>query len=173
MERRYILSVLVENNAGVLCRVAGLFSRRGYNITSLTVGETLDPRYSRMTIELFGSEYILEQIHKQLAKLIEVKKIEEMDQANAVFRELMLVKVHAHAGNRAGLMEILNVFRAKIIDLSTATATVEISGDPRKNSALLELLREFGVMEIARTGITGLHRGEKHFSLEPGEPANS
>lgn len=170
MERRYILSVLVENNAGVLCRVAGLFSRRGYNIKSLTVGETLDSRYSRMTIELFGDAYILEQIQKQLAKLVEVKKIREIQPESSVLRELMLVKVTAAKGSRAGIIELCSVFHAKIVDLSSHTATIEMTNTPSKNNALLELLGEFGVLEIARTGTAGLERGEDYFSQD--EAAN-
>ena len=135
MEREYILSVLVQNNAGVLCRVSGLFGRRGYNITSLTVGETLDPRYSRMTIVLYGNEYILEQIKKQLAKLEEVEKIVEVEPSSAVFRELMLVKVWASAGSRAGIIEICNVFHATIADLSPTTAKMCIR-DSRKHSLI-------------------------------------
>lgn len=167
MERRYVLSVLVQNNAGVLSRVSGLFSRRGYNIYSLTVGETLDPHYSRMTIELYGSEYILEQIQKQLSKLEEVEKIEELQEDASNFRELLLVKVRANAGNRAGIIEVCNVFRAGIIDLSPSSATIEISGQPQKNNAFLHLLEEYGIIEIARTGIAGLRRGEEHLSIDP------
>ena len=113
MERRYVLSVLVQNNSGVLARVSGLFSRRGYNISSLTVGETINRRYSRMTIELYGNEATLEQIKKQLGKLVEVEKIAEIEQGSAVFRELMLVKVHAEAGSRAGIIELCNVFHRR------------------------------------------------------------
>ena len=166
MERKYFLSVLVQNNSGVLCRVAGLFSRRGYNITSLTVGETLDPKYSRITIELFGNAYILEQIKKQLGKLVEVIKITEMKPDDAIMRELMLVKVEAIGEARARIIEICNVFHAKISDLSSTTATIEISGYATKNHALLDLLKEFGIIEIARTGITGLHRGEQRLMDE-------
>lgn len=166
MEREYILSVLVQNNAGVLCRVSGLFGRRGYNITSLTVGETLDSCYSRMTIVLYGNEYILEQIKKQLAKLEEVEKIVEVEPSSAVFRELMLVKVWASAGSRAGIIEICNVFHATIADLSPTTATIEMTSTPAKNNAFLDLLAEYGILEVARTGAAGLQRGEKHLSLE-------
>lgn len=166
MDRTYVLSVLVQNNAGVLSRVSGLFSRRGYNITSLTVGETRDPRYSRMTIELFGNAYILEQIQKQLAKLVEVEKIVEMDPSSAVFRELMLVKVRATSGSRAGIIEICNVFHGKIVDLSRSTATIEMTNVPATNNALLELLEEYGIIEVARTGIAGLQKGEKCLSME-------
>ena len=162
MERKYILSVLVQNNAGVLCRVSGLFSRRGYNITSLTVGETMDSRFSRMTIELFGDAHILEQIQKQLSKLVEVEKIIEVDIESAVFRELMLVKVKAHEGSRAGIIGVANVFGANIVDLSPTTATMEMTNTVDKNNSLLEILKEYGIIEIARTGIAGLQLGENH-----------
>lgn len=159
MQNDYTLSVLVENNAGVLSRVSGMFSRRGYNIASLSVGETLDPRYSRMTIVVSGDEYILEQIQKQLAKLVEVIKIVHVDNSQAVFRELMMIKVNAESGTRTKILEICNVFHAKICDLSPDTATVEITGAPGKNNAFLELLKEFGIIEIVRTGIAGIQRG--------------
>lgn len=160
MERRYILSVLVDNRSGVLARISGLFSRRGYNIISLTVGETLDSSLSRMTIELFGDAHILEQIKKQLAKLVEVRKISEVDVANAVFRELLLVKVRAAEGDRANIIGICNVFRANIVDLSPTTATIEMTDTVRKNDSLIEILKDYGIMETARTGIAGLQLGE-------------
>lgn len=166
MERQYILSVLVQNNAGALSRISSLFGRRGYNITSLTVGETMDRRYSRMTIELYGNEYILEQIKKQLEKLVEVEKIVEVEPESAVFRELLLVKVSATRGSRAGIIEICSVFGANIADLSPTTATIEMTNTVQKNNALLDLLAEYGVIEIARTGIAGLQLGEAHLSLE-------
>ena len=169
MDRKYVLSVLVQNNAGVLCRVSALFSRRNYNIFSLTVGETMDPRYSRMTIEVFGNAYILEQIQKQLAKLEEVEKIVEIKSESAVFRELMLVKVKATAGNRGGIIEVCNVFGGRIADLSPTTCTIEMTSVPATNNALLELLKEFGIIELARTGIAGLQKGEKHLALEEEE----
>ena len=166
MERRYVLSVLVQNNSGVLARVSGLFGRRGYNISSLTVGETINRRYSRMTIELYGNEATLEQIKKQLGKLVEVEKIAEIEQDSAVFRELMLVKVHAEAGSRAGIIELCNVFHAKIADLSPTTATIEATNKSETNNALLNLLEEYGIIEIARTGIAGLQRGERYLALD-------
>ena len=166
MERKYVLSVLVQNNAGVLARVSGLFGRRGYNISSLTVGETLDPRFSRITIELCGNEYVLEQIKKQLGKLEEVERVTEIELSSSVFREFMLVKVAANHGNRAAIIEICNVFGAKIADLSPDTATVEAASKPSSNTALLELLKEYGIIEIARTGLTGMQRGSQHLYQE-------
>ncbi len=159
MDRKYILSALVQNNAGVLARISGLFGRRGYNIASLTVGETLSPAYSRMTIEISGGEEVLEQIKKQLLKLTEVERVVEIEAGRAVFRELMLVKVAAEHGSRAAIIEICNVFGAKIADLSPKTATIEATNKPSTNSALLDMLREYGIIEIARTGLTGMQRG--------------
>lgn len=173
MIRRYVLSVLVANNPGVLTRVAGLFGRRGYNIQSLTVGVTQDPTISRITIELYGDEYILEQIKKQLAKLIEVISITELKPDKAVYRELLLVKVAADDTTRGAVVEIGNIFRAKVIDLSRQSLTMEITGEPSKNNAFLELLEPYGIREIARTGITGLERGvmelTKHKKFEEEE----
>jgi acetolactate synthase-1/3 small subunit len=126
MERKYVLSVLVQNNAGVLSRVSGLFSRRSYNISSLTVGETMDRTVSRMTIQIYGNEDDLEQVKKQLSKLEEVIKIADLKEDGSVLRELMLVKVSANDSNRSALIEICNVFRSRIIDLSPETATIEV-----------------------------------------------
>lgn len=159
MEQRYVLSILVKNNAGVLARISGLFGRRGYNIASLSVGETMDPGYSRMTIELFGDEAVREQIKKQLLKLVEVVSVEEIKAASSVFRELLLAKVSASHGSRAAIIEICNVFGAKIADLSPTTATIEAINKPATNDALLELLKEYGIIEIARTGLVGMQRG--------------
>ncbi len=159
MERKYVLSVLVQNNAGVLSRVSGLFSRRSYNISSLTVGETMDRTVSRMTIQIYGNEDDLEQVKKQLSKLEEVIKIADLKEDGSVLRELMLVKVSANDSNRSALIEICNVFRSRIIDLSPETATIEVCGEENKNNALLELLSEYGIIEIARTGTAGLMRG--------------
>ncbi len=172
MERNYVLSVLVQNNAGVLARVSGLFGRRGYNISSLTVGETLDPHFSRITIELCANEYVLEQIKKQLTKLEEVERVLEIDPLSSVFRELMLVKVTANHASRAAIIEICNVFGAKICDLSPSTATIEAANKPSTNSALLDLLAEYGIIEIARTGLTGMQRGAERLYKE-GELDNS
>lgn len=159
MIRRYVVSVLVNNTSGVLAKVIGLFSRRGYNIRSLSVGETNDPKISRITIELVGDEYVLEQIKKQLTKLIDVIKVKALRSSSAVYRELVLVKVQADAKKRAGIIELCDIFRTKIVDTSKHSMTVEMSGSPEKNGALLELLDEYGIIELARTGITALGRG--------------
>lgn len=158
---RHTLSVLVENKAGVLTRVAGLFSRRGFNIESLTVGTTDNPAISRMTIVVEGDEYTLEQVSKQLNKLINVIKVIDLPKDDSVYRELALIKVHADPQKRTGIMQIVDVFRAKVVDVGRESMIVEITGDERKVDALLELLREFGIKEIVRTGRVALARGTK------------
>ena len=161
MVRNYLLSILVKNDAGVLTRVSGLFARRGYNINSLSVGETESNDFSRITVSLNGDEHILDQIKKQLGKLEEVVKIKELPGSSSVLRELVLVKVCATKENRSSIMEICNVFSTRIVDLSKETITIELSGRPAKNDAFLELIKEFGITEMVRTGVTGLSRGEK------------
>jgi acetolactate synthase-1/3 small subunit len=161
MIRRYVLSVLVQNTSGVLSKVTGLFSRRGYNIRSLSVGETHDPKVSRITIEMVGDEAILEQIQKQLGKLVDVITIKGLRSKNSVYKELILVKVKADAKKRAGIIELCDIFRTKIVDICKNSMIIELAGSPEKNSALLELLEEYGIIEMARTGITALERGEE------------
>ena len=162
---RYILSALVQNHAGVLSRVSGLFSRRGYNIDSLTVGETQEPGVSRMTIVVRGDESTIEQIQKQLEKLVEVGAVRRLDPARSVRRELALVKVAATHEKRSDVMQIANVFRARVVDVSHETITLEVTGDESKVDGLLELLGPYGVRELARTGIAALERGPSLLSL--------
>ena len=156
--KQRILSILVDNTAGVLSRVAGLFSRRGYNIDSLTVGVTADPRYSRMTVVVSGDEQILDQITKQLAKLIDVVDIKILEDGTSVSRELVLVKVRVDAEQRQSLIAIVNVFRGNIIDVGTDSMIVELTGQQSKLDAFLQLLEGHDILDIARTGITGLSR---------------
>jgi acetolactate synthase-1/3 small subunit len=158
MQKR-ILSLLVDNNAGVLSRVSGLFSRRGYNIDSLTVGVTADPRFSRMTIVCNGDEQILEQITKQLAKLIDVRNIKVLDPDNSVKRELVLLKIAARPDQRQGIISIADIFRAKVVDVSKESLIIEMTGSKSKLEAFIELLDEYEILELARTGLTGLSRG--------------
>lgn len=158
---KHVLSALVKNSAGVLSRVSGLFSRRGYNIDSLTVGRTEDPLISRMTITLMGDESVLEQVKKQLNKLEDVIRVVDFQANESVYRELVLIKVKANAENRAAINETVKIFRSKIIDLSTDTLTIELTGDENKISALINLMEEYGIEELARTGVTSLQRGEK------------
>ncbi|MCY6484610.1 acetolactate synthase small subunit [Clostridium aestuarii] len=155
----HVLSVLVENNSGVLSRIAGLFSRRGYNIDSLSVGETENPAISRMTIRITCDEQILEQIKKQLNKLIPVIKVLELKAQRSIYRELILVKVNATESNRTAIIELVNLFRAKIIDVATKSVTIELTGTEDKISAFVDVLKQYGIIELVRTGFTGLERG--------------
>lgn len=158
---KHVLSVLVKNSSGVLSRVSGLFSRRGYNIDSLTVGRTEDPSISRMTITLMGDDNVLEQVKKQLNKLEDVVRVIDFKANESVYRELVLIKVKANAENRAAINETVKIFRSKIIDLSTDTLTIELTGDEDKISALINLMEEYGIEELVRTGVTALQRGDK------------
>ena len=160
MVRRYVLSILVKNTSGVLFKVTGLFSRRGYNIRALSVGETMDPKISRITIELVGDEYILEQIKKQLSKLVDVVKVKAIRSAHSVYKELILAKVRVGPKGRAGIIELCDIFRTRIVDTGRNSVIIEMSGSPEKNAALLRLLEEYEILEISRTGITAMERGE-------------
>ncbi|MFA9398439.1 MAG: acetolactate synthase small subunit [Clostridiaceae bacterium] len=156
----YVLSVLVENHPSVLSKISGLFARRGYNIHSLTVGPTEDPSLSRMTIVVKGDEYMLEQIHKQLNKLIDVIKIIILDPEKSVYRELALIKVTAaDPVTKSSITEAVNVFRYKIIDMDIKSMTIEVTGDSNKVEAFISLMRPYGIKKIAKTGLTALERG--------------
>ncbi|HOO22415.1 MAG TPA: acetolactate synthase small subunit [Clostridia bacterium] len=158
-EKKFILSMLVRNEAGVLTRVSGLFARRGFNIDSLSVGETLDKDVSRITITATGDEYIREQIRLQLEKLHDVIIIEEMPDENTVVRELLLIKVNVEQGKRIEILEAATIFRAKVVDLTPTHLTLEITGDSSKCNAFLEYMKPFGVVELCRTGVTAIARG--------------
>ena len=160
--RRAVFSILVDISSGVLSRVAGLFSRRGYNIDSLTVGETLDPKLSRMTITVTGDDDILEQIEKQLAKLVDVSKIQMLPADASVCRELILIKVAAKPEERAQVIANADIFRAKIVDVGEESMMVELTGNESKLDACTKLLEKFTILELARTGITGLSRGSEN-----------
>jgi acetolactate synthase-1/3 small subunit len=160
----HLLSVLVENHPGVLFRVAGLFSRRGFNIESLAVGTTQVPTISRMTIIVLGDDHMIDQIVKQLSKLMQVLTIKIMPAASAVSRELILVKVAAKPENRHQIVQIADIFRAKIIDVSRESLTIEMTGESDKTAALQEMLSEYGIIEIARTGVIALERGPSSIS---------
>ena len=152
MDDRIVLSLLVDNTAGVLARVAGLFSRRGYNIESLTVGVTADPRYSRMTVVSLGDQTVLEQIKNQLNKLEDVRDIKELQPDRSVYRELMMVKVRANASDRQSVSAISSIFRATIVDVGKDSLTVMLTGDQSKLDALINLLEDYEILELARTG---------------------
>lgn len=151
--------LLVDNTSGVLSRIAGLFSRRGYNIESITAGVTADPRYTRITIVTSGDDEILEQIEKQLAKLVDIRDIKELKPEESVYRELVLIKVKASAEQRQSIISIADVFRANIIDVSPECLIVELTGNQSKVDAFISLLDGHEILELARTGIAGLCRG--------------
>ena len=158
--KNYVISILVENHAGVLSRVSGLFSRRGYNIDSLTVCATENPEQSRMTIVVKGDEYILDQIEKQLAKLVEVISIQHCDPAKTCEREMALIKVKAGAENRAAIIGTCDIFRAHIVDVSTGSVIIEATGSEEKIASLIALLEPYGILEFAKTGLNAMGRGE-------------
>ncbi len=156
--KRKVLSVLVDNTSGVLNRVSGLFSRRAYNIDSLTVGETENPAYSRMTIVVRGEDETLEQIEKQISKLEDVIKVQDLGDAS-VCRELVLVKVAAGPEERQQVIAVADIFRAKIVDVAPESLMIELTGNQEKLTAFTNLLEGFKILELVRTGITGLARG--------------
>jgi acetolactate synthase-1/3 small subunit len=156
---RHILTVLVENKAGVLARIAGLFSRRGFNIESLSVSPTQDATISRMTIVATGDDIVLEQINKQLNKLINVIKIIDLTSAKFIDRELALIKVSVDSRSRSEIMQITDIFRGRIVDVAEKSIIVEITGDEEKIAALVEMLKRFGIKELVRTGKVALLRG--------------
>jgi acetolactate synthase-1/3 small subunit len=158
---RHTISCLVENKPGVLARVASLFARRGYNIESLAVGTTENPEISRMTIVVSGEEIVIEQVTKQLNKLIDVIKVSDITSASSVERELALIKVNADKNSRSEIIQIVDIFRAKIVDISDTTLIIEITGDESKIQAMEEILKKFGIKEMVRTGKIVLVRGSK------------
>ncbi|MDD4002968.1 MAG: acetolactate synthase small subunit [Clostridia bacterium] len=165
-EQNIIISMLVKNEAGVLTRVSGLFGRRGFNIDSLSVGETENKNISRITVTAHGDDYVKEQIFRQLEKLHDVIIVEVMDERDIITRELLLIKLSVKQGGRSAVMEAVNVFRAKIVDLTPESLSVEITGDKSKCDAFLEYLKPFGITEICRTGITAMGRGNNILSLK-------
>jgi acetolactate synthase-1/3 small subunit len=165
---RHTISVLVENEFGVLARVAGLFSGRGFNIESLTVAETLDPTVSRITLVTRGDDQVLEQIEKQLNKLIPVIKVIDFGDSPHVEREMALVKVTADEKTRAEVMALIDIFRGKVIDVGPRSYIVELTGDEGKIQAVLDLLKPLGLIEIVRTGKVAMHRGMRLLAAEGG-----
>ena len=158
---KHTISLLVENQPGVLSRVAGLFSGRGFNIESLSVAETIDPHVSRMTILTTGNDQVLEQITKQLNKLINVIKVVDFKSNEYVARELALIKVTVTEATRSEILSIVDIFRGKVVDVSSESYTIEITGDEEKVLAIIDLFRPMGIKEIARTGCAALTRGSK------------
>lgn len=156
----HIITALVSNKPGVLNRVAGLFSKRGYNIESLSVCATEDDLLSRMTIVVEGDAYILEQITKQLDKLIDVKKVTRLHSDEAILRELLLIKISVKPPQRPEIESVVNIYKAKTVDLSPASMVLELTGESSKIDAFINVVKEYGIIELARTGLTALQRGE-------------
>ena len=159
--RRQVLSLLVENNPGVTSHISGLFSRRGYSIDSITAGVTADPRFTRITIVASGDELILSQIEKQVRKLEDVIEIKVLNPDESVYRELIMVKIRANSAQRAEIISVADIFRAKVVDVEKESLMVELTGNQSKLEAFLNLLDGYEILELARTGITGLKRGIK------------
>jgi acetolactate synthase-1/3 small subunit len=154
-----VFQLLVDNNAGVLSRISGLFARRGYSIESITAGVTADPKFTRITIVAYGDELILDQIEKQLAKLVDVREIKELKPERSVYRELALIKVRAGVDGRPGIIALADIFRANIIDVASESIIIELTGDQDKIDAFINLLEGYEILELARTGLAGLTRG--------------
>ena len=157
--RKQALSILVENTSGVLSHISGLFSRRGYNIDSFSSGVTADPRYTRITIVASGDKQILEQIEKQLAKLEDVRNIKKLEPGTSVTRELILVKIKAKDTERQAILSVTNIFHGKVVDVTNDSMVIELTGHQDKLDAFMDLLQGYEILELARTGITGLTRG--------------
>ncbi|MDO4189493.1 MAG: acetolactate synthase small subunit [Lachnospiraceae bacterium] len=154
-----VFSLIVDNTSGVLSRISGLFSRRGYNIESITAGVTADPRFTRITIVTTGDDDILEQIEKQVSKLVDVRHIKVLEPEASVYRELAMIKVKANAEDRQAIVAMVDIFRAKIVDVASDSLIIEITGNKSKIEAFLNLLSDYEILELARTGIAGLSRG--------------
>ena len=163
--RTQVLSILVENTSGVLSHVSGLFSRRGYNIDSFSAGVTADPRFTRMTIVTSGDELILEQIKKQVAKLEDVIDIKILQPDESVCRELILVKIRVKDTDRQAIISVAELFRAKVVDVKNDSLMIELTGNQSKLDAFMELVKGYEILELARTGITGLTRGSEDVKI--------
>lgn len=162
--QKKVFQLLADDTSGVLSRISGLFSRRGYNIESITAGGTTKPGLTRITIVTSGDDEVLEQIEKQVAKLVDVRHIEELKAEESVYRELVLIKIRVTMEQRQGIIAVVESFRAKIIDFATESLTIELTGDQQKIEAFIGLMQEYGILELARTGIAGLGRGTNHIA---------
>ncbi|MFQ5840017.1 MAG: acetolactate synthase small subunit [Candidatus Methylomirabilales bacterium] len=159
--RRHIITMLVENRTGVLARIAALIAAKGYNIDSVSVGETTDPSLSRITMVVHGDDWVIEQVVKQLNRLIDIVKVVDLTDEDIIEREMLLIRVNADAPNRAEILRIADIFRAKIVDVTHRTYSLEVTGDDHKIVAILELLRPFGIQDVVRTGRIAIARAAK------------
>lgn len=171
MQKR-VFQLLVDNTSGVLSRISGLFSRRGYSIDSITAGVTANPHITRITIVASGDEEILEQIEKQVAKLVDVRDVRELKPEESVYRELIMIKVRATAEQRQSVIAVADIFRAKIIDVAPESLMIELTGNQQKIDAFIGLLDGYEILELARTGIAGLSRGTDNIVYLDGETKN-
>jgi len=165
--QKVVLQLLADNNSGVLSRISGLFSRRGYNIESITAGVTADPKYSRITIVTCGDEEIIDQIEKQVAKLEDVRDVKELPIESSVHRELCMIKVRTASAERENIVSLAGIFRGNIIDVASDSVIVEITGNQSKIDAFIGLLDGYEILEVARTGIAGLSRGSENVTYLP------
>lgn len=163
---RQILSALVQNVPGVLSHISGMLASRGYNIDSLAVGETEDPALSRMTFVVVGDQAVLDQVSKQLQKMITVVRVENLSQTDYLERDLMLIKVKTDEGKRTEIIELVDIFRGKIVDISSSSLVIEISGKEKKIEAFIDVLKPFGIIELARTGRIAIARGNRSLKSE-------
>lgn len=159
MEQKRAFSLLVENTSSVLSRVAGFFTRRGYNIDSIAAGVTMDPRITRITVVAHGDDLILEQIEKQLRKMVDVLDVKKLNEGVSVCRELIMVKIRASAEDRQAIVAVTDIFRAKVVDVGPESMIIELTGNQSKLEAFIQLLSNYEILELARTGVTGLSRG--------------
>ena len=164
--QKKVFQLLVDNTSGVLSRISGLFSRRGYNIESITAGVTADPKYTRITIVTSGDDEILDQIEKQVSKLVDVQDIKVLEPDDSVYRELVMIKVKVGADSRQAVIAMADIFRAKIVDVAVDSLMVELTGNQNKIEAFINLLDGYEILELARTGITGLGRGTDTVTLQ-------
>ena len=170
---KHVISALVQNEPGVLAHVAGMFAARGFNIDSLVVGRTEDPGLSRMTIVVIGNDAVLEQVRKQLGKIVTIVKIRDYEETDYIERDLMLLRVHVPAGKRSEIIELVNLFRGHVVDVAKTSLMVELAGPEDKLEAFIELLRPYGLRELARTGVIAMTRGGRETAKGAGEQASS
>lgn len=166
MEKKFVIAILVENQPSVLTRVSGMFTRRAFNIDSLTVGETEDPNYSRITIHATGDDSTRKQVMKQLRKLYNVKEVKVMEHTKSVYRELALIKLKNDPSTRQEVLSAVDIFRSKIVDFSPSTLCVEITGESSKIEAFIALVKPLGILEMCRTGVVALERGSEFLNSD-------
>ena len=159
MEQKRVFSLLVDNTSSVLSRVSGLFTRRGYNIHSISAGVTMDPRFTRITVVVDGDDLIFEQIEKQMRKMVDVIDVKTLKEGVSVCRELIMIKIRANAEGRQAILSVVDIFRAKVVDVGMDSMIIELTGNQSKLDAFIRLVSDYEVLELARTGVTGLSRG--------------